>query len=354
MPLSVVLVLVAAILVGVARPATAEPLPTAAVGIGDSLASGESAGAYDPRTDRPGNLCHRSAVSQLQRAALPGVDVRINLACSGAVSDNVRLGGTPRYGEPPQAEQLRALAHQHRVTLIVVTLGANDLDFAGLVLDCVRAYFLLGPRCQDTWTPKLAGVLTGIAPRVTAALADLRAVMREAGYADGAYQLVVQSYPSPVTGRNRYLVAKALQGCPIRDDDAEWAREVLVPQLAAMLMRVAEEAGARFLDLSRSVRGHEVCAEGIDRAQEWVKGISINLAQLANGLGPNLVQESLHPNALGHAHLARCLTAFTTFPAQAAACTAGYGSPDLDRDRTDPAPRTLTRPQHVALNAFRL
>jgi hypothetical protein len=138
---------------------------------------------------------------------------------------------------------------------------------------------------------------------------------------------VLQSYPSPVTERNRYRFGKALHGCPIRDDDALWAREIFVPQVATALHEVATGAGARFLDLRDAMAGHEVCARGITKAQEWVSGLRIDLRQLGTGAGRQLVQQSLHPNALGHAQLGRCLTAFAASADRAANCRGNGGIP---------------------------
>jgi lysophospholipase L1-like esterase len=317
---------VALIAVGTPTGAFAAPpddRSTAVVALGDSLGSGESAGQYEPGTDQAGNFCHRSALSETATAPLAGVTKRINLACSGATTGNVRLGGVPRYGEAPQAERLRQVARDNRITAVVLTVGANDLDFAGLVVDCVRGYLLLGRRCQDVWTPGLAGKLAALAPRVAGSVADVRSVLRDAGYADGDYQLVVQSYPPPVSEQNRYLLTKALHGCPIRNDDALWTRTVLAPAIAATLGEVATAGGARFLDLSQATYGHEVCARGIEPSQEWVTGIRIDLGALRNGLGPQLFQESLHPNAAGHAQLGRCLAGFIATTDPAGRCVAG-------------------------------
>jgi len=304
-------------------PVSADTRPVAVVAMGDSVASGEGAGAYEPGTDRPGNLCHRSTVGEIARTTIPGVDRRVNLACSGARTSDVALGGSTRYGEAPQAERLRAVARDNRVTLVVLTVGANDVGFYDLVLDCIRAYFLLGPRCQDAWRTRLPAALAAAAPRIAANLADIRAVMREAGYADDAYQLVLQSYSSPVTEDMRYFFTRALEGCPVRLDDARWARESVVPQLSATMGLVAAGSGARFLDLGPALRGREACARGVTRAQEWATGVYVDVAQLRNGVGGNLVQQSLHPNALGHAQLGRCLTAFAALAAQAARCVRG-------------------------------
>jgi lysophospholipase L1-like esterase len=288
--------------------------------MGDSIASGEAAGAYEPGTDRAGNFCHRSTRAAIMVAPLSGVDRRVNLACSGATTDNVALNGVARYGEAPQAQRLRTVARDNRVTLVTLTVGANNVGFANLVLDCIRAFFRLGPTCQTVWSAKLPVLLAAAAPKIRSDLADIRTVMRDNGYADSAYQLVLQSYSSPVTEDNRYTYTQAFEGCPVRNDDAKWARASVVPQFTATMGQVAAQAGARFLDMGPALRGREVCARGITHAQEWAAGIKIDVTQIRNGLGQNIVQQSLHPNAAGQAQFGRCLAGFATLSAGAARC----------------------------------
>lgn len=297
--------------------------PTAVVAVGDSFASGEGAGSYEPATDRPSNHCHRSANSQVHQAVIPGIDARISIGCSGATTEDVRLGGTSRYGEQPQAERLRGIARDYQVKAVVLTIGMNNIGFANLVIDCIRAYFLLGPRCQDSWADRVTSSLAAGAPKVAQDIADIRTVMREAGYADRDYQLVVQSYSSPFAVENRYSLTKAFHGCPFRTDDTRWARETLVPQIGRTISAEAAAAGARFLDLSPALNGREVCAAGLTHSQEWANGVFVDLTQLRSGLAENLVTQSAHPNARGHAQLARCLTAFYALTAQSARCERG-------------------------------
>jgi lysophospholipase L1-like esterase len=345
-PLVALLVAVtaAAAWAGPARPAQAAPPagPATIVAMGDSVASGEAAGAYEPGTDRPGNFCHRSTRAEIQVAPIANIVRRVNLACSGATTANVALAGQSQYGEAPQAQRLASVARTGRVKLIMLTVGANDVGFTDLVLDCIRAYFLLAPRCQDVWGPRIPQRLAAAAPRIRSDLADIRAVMRAAGYADNDYHLILQSYSSPVTEDNRYVFTRALEGCPHRLDDAKWTRDSVVPQFSQTMGLVAAQAGARFLDLGPALRAHEVCARGITHAQEWVKGIQIDVAQILNGLGGHLVQQSLHPNARGHAQLGRCLAGFAAMTGPAARCV-------LQPDGTlAPVPVTLT-----ALSAYR-
>jgi hypothetical protein len=154
---------------GLVRPvAKAESGPTAIVALGDSFISGEGGrwlgNGSDPLGTRSGtdraafgcdgwvceydparvygsseeNGCHRSDVAPILSAPV-AVDDRVNLACSGARIANVwpaALGGRPHFGEPPQTDQLAAVARRDEVRMVVLTVGANDVGFGELVAGC--------------------------------------------------------------------------------------------------------------------------------------------------------------------------------------------------------------------------
>ncbi|WP_157018232.1 GDSL-type esterase/lipase family protein [Cryptosporangium arvum] len=319
--LTVVLAVVLGVLV--APPADAAARRPAVVGMGDSFVSGEGAGNYRPGTNRRGNFCHRSRAAAIEHTALPGVrrPARVNLACAGASTADVRLGGHHRYGEAPQAEQLRAVARRYDVRLIVLTVGVNDIGYANLAYDCIVAYLRLAPRCQDAWTPIVRKRLSAAEPRIARNVRDIRSVMRDAGYGRNDYTLVLQSYASPVTGDIRYGgAARGLFGCPVRDDDGNWAKNWVAGRFSAAFARIAATQGVRYLDLSPALRGREACARGISRYQEWSRGVSVDLAGIRHGLGMNMLQQSAHPNARGHAQFATCLSAFVARDLRSAQC----------------------------------
>ena len=202
--LTVVCVLAAAAFTLLTAPATAAPLPSGpstVVTLGDSAISGDGAGDYEPGTrGEGGNWCHRSAHAYVHRL---GVAQRsVNLACSGSRAADVASGGPGRYGEGSQAEQLGALAREARVTAVVLQVGGNDdpaLVPTGIA--CIRAFLDPAvPGCRDTVGPQWPARLAAMAPKVTAAVADVRAAMRVAGYADTDYTFVLASYASPFTG----------------------------------------------------------------------------------------------------------------------------------------------------------
>ena len=84
------------------------------------------------------NDCHRSDVAPI-RSAPVAVDGKVNLACSGAQARELwpaSAGGRAHFGEPPQADQLAAVARRDDVRLVVLTVGANDVGFGELVAEC--------------------------------------------------------------------------------------------------------------------------------------------------------------------------------------------------------------------------
>lgn len=321
-----VLAAVAAVLtvggaLAVASPAVAESRPTAVVSLGDSAASGEGARNYESGTNQSDNFCHRSLDSYVHETAIPGIDATINLACSGARSTHLQIGGESRYGEN-QAAMLAEVAAQYDVKLVTVQIGANDdPGFGETVLECViRWAAIVGPGCRDTIGAEWPDRVEAMKPKVATAVADVRKVMSAAGYGESDYELVLVSYASPVT-ENMRLLTHALEGCPIRIADARWGRTVATVMLNDALRDVAQDVGVRFLDLSRATEGREACNRSV--STHWVRPLTVAVRDVVYGIGGNLVQESFHPNARGHAQMGGCIGEFYATGAAQAACRIG-------------------------------
>ncbi|MQA15256.1 MAG: hypothetical protein GEV09_14130 [Pseudonocardiaceae bacterium] len=300
--------------------------PRAVVGLGDSTIAGEGAGDYAPGTrGADGNFCHRSADSLIYQLELPGVTERINLACSGAHADDIGFARFQRTPGSAQAARLREVALRYRVQAVVVAIGANDDPrFADTMLRCIQAWARRSdPPCSAALAPQWPQRLDAMAPKVAGALADIRAAMRRAGYADGEYTLVLQSYPSPLT-ENIDPSLQDLSGCPFRTEDLAWVRTRAVPQLSAALREVAEAAGARFLDLSRAAAGHEACSWPAAPSREWINRLRVDFELLRREeTGHRALAESFHPNALGYSRIAGCLGEFLRGSRREAACVLG-------------------------------
>ena len=322
----------------------AENLPTALVTMGDSYISGEAGRwqgnwpsfsrdwggtdraafvrrgwwRYDPSrvygTTAEG--CHRSDVAPALSNPIP-VEAKINLACSGAATNNIfraSNGGVSHRGEPPQADQLADVAAANDVEMIVLSIGGNDLGFADIIIDCTIRY-TTSPSwwrntCRRSQQRNVDRAMESAMSGVATAIDEIRVVMDAAGQPQDSYRLVLQSYPSPVPrgedfrygerGWTRTLTG----GCPFWDGDATWARDSLVPQIADNLAAVAASRGVEFLDLRDQLEGREVCADsaaqGAGADAEWARYVSTGLTQ-------GRARESMHPNALGQQANGTCL-----------------------------------------------
>ncbi|MGN0065493.1 MAG: hypothetical protein ACI379_14745 [Nocardioides sp.] len=122
-------------------------LPTAAVAMGDSFISGEGAEAYQAVTDVNGTsqgfpgwsapnsnpyFCHRSANASINRATLPGISQRFNIACSGAQPADLTQPSAARANGrtvDSQVNQLRAIAQSNDIDLVLLGIGSNNATF---------------------------------------------------------------------------------------------------------------------------------------------------------------------------------------------------------------------------------
>ncbi|TCP50956.1 GDSL-like lipase/acylhydrolase family protein [Tamaricihabitans halophyticus] len=305
------------------QPGPPENAERVVVALGDSTMSGEGAGDYTNRTNgRNGNWCHRSPNASIESVDIPGVDRAINLACSGAPSEQVGLGETKQYTEESQAARLGELAKKYRVVAVAVATGANDEPkFSHLVNQCVQAWAnQRGDGCSKQIRQDWQGRIDAMQPKVVSALQDVQQVMSDANYDEDDYDLVLQSYAAPLSPDIPNSL-QGLVGCPFRTEDLRWVRDEAMPALTAALREAAEETDTRFLDLSRSARGNEACSGGADDSTEWFTRLTVQWEDLNDEERvQHVLQESFHPNARGAAQFGRCLSDFLNNTDDQAAC----------------------------------
>ncbi|MEV6697136.1 ricin-type beta-trefoil lectin domain protein [Streptomyces sp. NPDC051453] len=314
---------------------------TALISLGDSEISGEGVGTYEAGTNGPDNWCHRSPDSAIHRTGIPA-DVTYNVSCSGAYTGNIRIGGSKQYAdELVQSDALAVKARNTKIKMIVLVAGANDdLQFGPVMTDCVTRYLTLQGACEPKYAPGWQARVDGLVPKVESTVADLKTVMRGAGYADSDYKLVLMGYPSPIgpdIHDNPNFPGKLPGGCLGYDSDAAWGRNAAVPAFERGMRRAAQESGAFYLDNSRLFQGHEVCME-----DAWARGLYVDIS---NPFPPdsNSVRQSFHPNARGHGAFASCLTQLYNSGYREAGCadSAGNGTPKLYKGGWDDAYRPL-------------
>jgi hypothetical protein len=328
----VILLLGTVLLVGDDRTPEPTPLPgppqdapRVLVAMGDSTISGEGAGDYEEGTDgEEGDWCHRSPHASIHQTGLTTIDRVYNLACSGAPSPQVGLGDVVQYTETSQAKRLAPIAARNRVVAVVVAAGANDEPAFSHVLNaCVEAWTGRGEPCGDTVGPEWSDRVAAMKPKLERALRDVRTVMHNAGYEESDYELIVQSYAAPV-GPDVAASLQDLSGCPFLSADLTWVRTQAVPILTAGVRDAAATVGARFLDLSRAGIGHEACSHENDASQEWFRRLAVEWDDLQHeDRATHALQESFHPNEVGHEQIGHCLGEFVNTADQAAACLQG-------------------------------
>jgi lysophospholipase L1-like esterase len=343
-----------------AVPAAARP--TAIVSIGDSFISGEGGrwlgngielletrsgtdraaygcGAlgceYDPARvygASEANDCHRSDVAPIESAPI-AVDEKVNLACSGAKARDLwpsAEGGTSHFGEPPEADQLAAVARRDDVRMIVVTVGANDVSFGELVAECALDW-ARSPEdepstCHIDAEAEIRGALPASTRAVTAALHGVRRTMQGAGYDRSDYRLVAMGYASPFPEGRWFRYPEdgwsrlTEGGCPVWNADADWAADRATVDLAGVLESAARATGAEYLDLADAFDGHQLCDRRSQRvgaagpsplSAEWFRRLSF-----AQGSS----RESLHPDAYGQRVMGACLGLMYARPRGTYAC----------------------------------
>ncbi|WP_395695306.1 hypothetical protein [Nocardioides sp.] len=323
------------------------------VTLGDSYISGEagrwagSSNASSSRADALGPTayydnasgtgeqiarCHRSKAAE---AYVGGGVSGLNLACSGATTTTSAgtyfKPGIDFYddgaGHRGQAAMLQGFATTHRVGMVVVSVGGNDFHFADIVQSCVTD-FLASPTwwkdyCRDDSSVTrnfTAANVAAVRARIAGAFRNVQTAMRGAGYGDGQWTLLVQTYPSPIPRGSgfRYpesgYTRQSTGGCGFWNGDADWANDSALPTINAAVTGAAADSGlpnVKVLDLAGAFNGRRLCENtvglyeetgipgwtspgAVDRT-EWVNQIR-TVSTCCGNSSPYYVQESLHPN----------------------------------------------------------
>lgn len=287
------------------------------------------------------NRCHRSRSAEIH---IGGGVQSVNLACSGArtaTSDGDYFKpGLDFYdngaGKIGQAKALQQFATTHNVKMVTVSIGGNDFNFASIVQSCVTD-FLTSPSwwkdyCKDDssvvanfTTANVAAVRT----RIANAYANVRTAMRNAGYADSSWTLLVQNYPSPIPNGSglRYsqsgYTRQSTGGCGFWNADADWANGTALPTINNTVTGAISQAGitnARTLNLASTFNGRRLCEGGVGLYEEvglasWTSPTAVDRTEWVNqirtvttaGSSPYYIQESLHPNYWGQLATRSCV-----------------------------------------------
>ncbi len=287
--------------------------------------------------------CHRSRSAE---AYVGGGLNGMNLACSGAKTSTFTDGngrfkpGLDFYddgaGHLGQAKMLQQFAAGHNVTMVAVSIGGNDFNFGSIVQQCVTD-FLDSPSwwpdyCNDDSSVTsnfTSSNVSTVRSRIAAAYQNLRTAMRNAGYADADWTLLVQDYPSPLPDGSGFRYAESgytrqdTGGCGFWNADADWANASALPTINDTVTGAISAAGisnSKTLDLASAFDGRRLCEDTVGLYEEegltsWTQPGAVDKTEWVNqirtvttaGDSPYYIQESLHPNYWAQLALRSCL-----------------------------------------------
>ncbi len=277
--------------------------------------------------------CHRSKSAE---AYVGGGANGLNLACSGAKTTTYTDGngrfkpGLDFYddgaGHLGQAKLLQQFAAAHNVKMVVVSIGGNDFNFGSIVQTCVTD-FLSSPTwwkdyCNDdsSVTSNFTSAnVTTVRARIATAYTNVRTAMRNAGYADTGWTMLVQNYPSPIPNGSGFRYSESgysrqnTGGCGFWNADANWANATALPTINNAVTGAVGQAGitnGKTLDLSAAFNGRRLCESTVGLYEEkgltsWTQAGAVDKTEWVNQIrtvstccsgSPYYVQESLHPN----------------------------------------------------------
>jgi len=283
------------------------------VALGDSYSAGEGLTPYQEGTqdaDQGGDRCHRSeqlAYPLLLQFVQETETTMIFRACSGAVVPNVfdivqDHGGVLNT----QGLQVEPDIAGDDVTLVTLTMGGNDVDFAKVLSFC----YFKGPDCSELPYKSYEHLRDWVDARLGDLKVDLVNLYGRLRDAFPRARILVLGYSAlfplkaPPIYRDRGGLCNALFG--------NWTapeREAIRNagfNLSRVILEATQAAGAdiEYVDISSHFAGHEPCSTG----GEWIRFVGV--------LNRQVRDSSFHPLADGQRMMARIVSChLDVFPA---------------------------------------
>jgi lysophospholipase L1-like esterase len=248
--------------------------------MGDSYSSGVGSPPYDVGTTGGCERSQQAFGRQFAQGQSSIGDAGIqHIACSGATINNLLPSGTGQNGEQPQISQMYSGSK-----LVTVTIGGNDIGFAGVLTNC-----LLNPTtsCESAYntnnTSNLYTKIDKLEPQLVTAYEDMKTAAPQA-------KIVAVTYP--------ILFTPGLACETLSVPDVTFLNNVGF-YLDNAIISAAQAAGIDALDERYAFLGHQLCAPS---GTPWVNSVS--------GTSVTDASSYFHPTAAGQTQISNDLTAY--------------------------------------------
>src|SRR2546423_879928 len=217
-----------------------------AIVIGDSTAAGVG-NRQLPKPNVLDKACGRSADSFAEQLAEVNSWNVLNLSCSGATTREGLLGPQQTGGltAPPQLAQVERAP---KAQVIIVSIGADDLNWADLTRLCAAS-----PSCDDRATAAY------FQQQIAQFVLDYRDLVTQLAALPGNPAVIVNQYYDPFGPDTSCLADEGITASKAK------TLETRLDQLNTALSQGAEAAG--FTSVRPSFAGHTLCSP-----QPWVQG----------------------------------------------------------------------------------
>lgn len=238
--------------------------------LGDSYSAGDGTPPYTGAKN-----CYRSEKSYpyLLGTAIPAP---ILIACTSAVTRNIDQA--VQYEHLPGTQLGEMQSYQPGNSLVTITIGGNDADFADELTSCIFS-FRACTRNEGTITQRI----TELTPR----LVEIYRKLRQAA---PAADIMVAGYPLLVADPTNAKCHNPTLKIGLSDSEMHMIRK-LAGLLNSAIVQAALEAGVTPVahEVAQAFSGHEVCAR--NESDEWIHEIT--------GLNVKL-KSSFHPDTDGY------------------------------------------------------
>jgi hypothetical protein len=284
------------------------------VALGDSYSAGEGLEPFEEETrdtDKGGDRCHRSEKSAYSRLlTFVHPTTALFRACSGAIVANV-YGTVQEHGGVPnhQGLQVQPEIEGSDVTLVTLTMGGNDLDFAKALTFCAKE-----ERCADQPYKGHDSLRSWVTASVEDIEIELFTLYEQLQGSFPDARILVLGYPAlfPEKAPPNRLETAACNPLFLLWTGSE--REAIRDfglLLNQAIQRAASAAAIEYVDVFSHFVGHEPCS-----ASQWVRFVGISEQSAIR-------QGSFHPLPRGQAMMARIVSCHLHV----------FASPSAPRDR---------------------